>query len=758
MKKYLIMLLSLLPLLVWGSQRTKTVTLSYNTYDFLLSQNGGKTSISSNVHRLLFGESEQEPALPMIPVNVLIGFNEEMVDFEASMSSDTTWSNIEMAACARPLPTNTRIPLRSGQPDFTATYNALVEAGETHEMDGYRFITFYVSPFIYTSQNSTLTLNRSIEIEVTLSTPENGGMGVPTILPEPGAVMREAVQMMCENPEDMGICYGIGAFDGSNAGNGGSLNQNENIYETQQPVEYIIVTSPMMKAAFQPLAEWKTRKGVKTKILTTDSIYAQYSGSSPQVKIKNALHDYYRGTHTGLKYVLLGGAPSIVPRQKCLVYRKHDDVVTDTATTPCDLFYASMKTIEWDSDHSDRYDTLDVQVSIDPDLFVTRIPVYSSAQAKVFIDRLLEYERNPNLEGWKNDILLAGTKMHYYYPNGMSDAQHNGEDLYALHINGKWNSDRVRLYDTYTDFPDGADYDFTRDHLQLELAKGYTFAHIETHGWYDFMQMEAGSNYNFNFSSNLQNSGYTNILTTACNTNAFDMDNCLSKGFICNANSGILSYYGSSREGYNPTSSELHGTFFDKLLADPFHCFGKAAILAKQGSRPGSTERWLEMAINPIGDPEMPIYLTRPQKLPPFTYSYTDTTLTINDDGNVWNVCVTSADDNGASYCVRKNTYVNHQVTFKFPPRPCFVCVMRPGYLPYTTLLDETAYVQNETLTDGAVITADRVFTGHHVTDQKAPGDAVFESGEYVIRGKNGVTLDRGTIIKKGAQVSVNPK
>ena len=69
-------------------------------------------------------------------------------------------------------------------------------------------------------------------------------------------------------------------------------------------IDYLLITNGDLSAGFEPLLEWKTRKGLKTAMITVDEISENYEGASIQLKIKQCLFDYY--TNHGLKWVLLG--------------------------------------------------------------------------------------------------------------------------------------------------------------------------------------------------------------------------------------------------------------------------------------------------------------------------------------------------------------------------------------------------------------------------------------------------------------------
>mgnify|MGYP000449506749 CR=1 FL=1 len=58
------------------------------------------------------------------------------------------------------------------------------------------------------------------------------------------------------------------------------------------PVKYLVITNEELKPAFQRLANWKTTKGVKSKVLTVEEISQRYSDPIMPMRIKRAIMEY----------------------------------------------------------------------------------------------------------------------------------------------------------------------------------------------------------------------------------------------------------------------------------------------------------------------------------------------------------------------------------------------------------------------------------------------------------------------------------
>jgi len=68
-------------------------------------------------------------------------------------------------------------------------------------------------------------------------------------------------------------------------------------------VEYLIITSSIFESQLEPLALWKSQKGLNAKIEIVSEIDYFYSGYDTEARIKACIEDYY--TNNGTKFVLL---------------------------------------------------------------------------------------------------------------------------------------------------------------------------------------------------------------------------------------------------------------------------------------------------------------------------------------------------------------------------------------------------------------------------------------------------------------------
>ena len=126
--------------------------------------------------------------------------------------------------------------------------------------------------------------------------------------------------------------------------------QSKSTNSTNGNIEYLIITSRALSSYFQQIAQWKKMKGISSKVMAIEDIETNYTGATIPHKIKSCLYDLYK--NNGLKYVLLGGDDTIVPKASCCVsaggYTEKE--------MPTDLFFACFGgNFDWDGNKNGIY-------------------------------------------------------------------------------------------------------------------------------------------------------------------------------------------------------------------------------------------------------------------------------------------------------------------------------------------------------------------------------------------------------------------
>lgn len=747
-----------------NADNIKIIDISFDEKDFKITRNEhGLLEISSTKYPISYGDDVTEPGLPLVGIKVAIPNGAVFQSLSMTGSKHILQSNVLVAA--NPLVFSTYVtppPSSSAIPDYeNKVYpSTTIKYVSTNTMDGYTMVCFLVSPFEYDATKGELRFYEQISMQINLV---NDKSALFISSPFIGKNAKDWVRQMVINPEDVEDPTPSEV----------SPKMMTSLSPTS-PVDYLIITSTSLLSSFDDLVAWKKTKGIRTEVISIDSIDHIYRDSTNwtiQLKIKKCLQDYKE--HRGLKYVLLGGDNTIVPVQYCYAEVMNTEDSLSITDMPSDLYYACFGgNFDWDGNGNGILGEVADNIDFSPSVFVSRLPIRTQEHVAAFLNKLICYEKNPLSKPWHDNILMAGVELGDSHVGTQSDAEAKADNLYNNYILPYWSGSRVKFFDTYTDFPGGLNYNLTASNLQTQLQKGYTFMEMGTHGIEHRWDMEDYSSYDSTYASHLLNEGFTIINTVACLTNAFDSscvnipDPCLSEAFIRNPNSGVVAYLGCSREGFTSTNDSLltnsysYEKYFYKNLfysSQKFRNYAEIVAIAKMQNinscGTDGEDRWVQLGLNPVGDPEMPIYTQTPIEFDSCIISYIDSGIVVSTGTDSCTICVMSAADNGASYYDVRN-YVSSAV-FPNIEGEVSVCITKHNYVPKIVIAGPVINIQNEIILGSRTYVADSVNIGKHVTDLKPIGNVVLEKETTRIRAKS-VKLMPGTLVKRGSQLKIN--
>lgn len=625
------------------------------------------------------------------------------------------------------------------------TQNICKVVGYSHLRTGKTKVNLIVFPFIYDEEQSLNLLTRiDLEIEGSISQLEG---------------LKKSQESKLTKYRSLLDAY----LKGSSTNGSRVLNSISSPFRPDaNQWDYVILTSNELFPAFLPLAEWKDLKGVPTIIIPVDDLIAA-AGDAPEEALKWMLMLAYEDYSA--KYALLGGDETIIPVKKCYgsVTGNGGESNSDI---PSDMFYGCFGgAFNWDGNNNGISGELGDNIDLTPNLYVTRVPVSTRADVDAFVSKILKYEQNPEIN---HTMLMCGRALNSSSTVSPSDADQKGTNLLTNHISKLWNGKVSRLYDTSSSFAGNADYAFNVGNFMNEFEKGHSFLDIITAGGYYYWGLEK-STYLFTNIQNQKNVGSTFIISTSDNCSAFDMstavtgiDQPICEAIMRNPNNGVIGFLGSSRKTWEfVDSSELgpnlqyNAWFYNQLFSNTNEekNYGKVVALAKNALASASYQgygpyRWLQFAINPIGDPETPVFISKPKV---FSNAYFKRLQ--NEKIHVYSgvpsstLCVKSLEDNGKSeYTILKGIsgYGNFDMY-----RETSLCFTKPGYIPYQFLIYN---FQNQILKDRKV-RGDLVRMGSN-TLPKLDKRIVKFQGDVTISSPC-VEILAGTEIPKGAKLTV---
>jgi len=581
-KKNLIYLL-LIPFILYAEIINKTLTFSQDQL-FMYQANGFDVPQLAN-----YGSISEvgKPLLPEAVFNILVLPTATVTKIEVvSAKKIELPGQYKIHPVQMPRPVSSDEPIKLVAPDENVYQSSnpypgqLTDFNYTGTKSGYRICGFAVYPLQYVPAIGKLIIYTQMVLKITYEEAKMTELQITTSQKE---LFSRDVRALVINPED------VENFSPSLR----ALDPND--------LDYVIITGNSFVSNFQPLADWRTKKGFKTEIKSVDWITANYTGRDTQEKIRNFIIDYF--TNHGIKYVLLAGDNGIVPGRRVRV-----DVGGSIGNIPSDLYYSDLQW-SWDSDHDNIFgelgtDTMDVF----SDVYVGRASIDNASQVTTFINKINTYEKNPNTSYLKKAL----------FPSVMlwSSSGYHGRvanRIIASITPSGWQDDSI--IDPSNTQP-----------MYNAINNGYAFCHVGAHGDdYGFYTEYGQAIYNTTVASAQSNSDKLLIMNSiACISGNFEASDCLAEACMNNANGGTVAAMMNSREGWGTPpslgpSEQLDIRFYDMFFSFDSIELGVSFARSKDyyayQAQTQSIWEWCLFELNLFGDPEMPMWSDVPQTM-----------------------------------------------------------------------------------------------------------------------------------------------
>jgi len=445
------------------------------------------------------------------------------------------------------------------------------------------------------------------------------------------------------------------------------------------PFDHVIITGTGHAAWYADLIEWHNQKGLRDTVVTTDWIYANYSGSTDQEKIRSFIID--ANTEWGTIYFLLGGENETVPFE----YRDY----YAGESTPSDQYYS-----DFDDDWTNE-------------VFVGRVTAETGFEIQTFVFKVLKYEKDPPRSDYiLNALLIAGDE-------GSEDLK----DIIDAYIPLRF--DVIKSYQP----PNNCDTVFSC------LNRGQ---HLVNHaGLADPACLYVGLDCSICWSDvdSLTNDDKMSIVVSAGPyANQMDFEDCIAEHFVThNPFQAGIAFTGNTRSAWtfpgqpDALSGKLDKEWWVSLFSRDKHNLGQTLVEAKhQFSHTASLEKHCEWTFNLLGEPEMPIWTDEPDS---FAVICSDRL----PKGRVCPVLVhvgdsTTHDPVDSAYaCLWKGNevyltgYTDAGGNVTFDPTPStegimYLTVTRHNYIPYQQEIEILPCVCGDANGDGVVNISDIVY------------------------------------------------
>ena len=380
--------------------------------------------------------------------------------------------------------------------------------------------------------------------------------------------------------------------------------------------EYLIIADDDLAEAFEPLAEWKTQKGIPTVIVEMSYITGAYTGVDDAQKLRFFLHDIYQDSPP--TYILLAGDTPGVPHRNC--YATAEGYEGDPSS---DLYYQDMNDTApgvdaWNINGNSVWGELEGVDNLDyhPDYVLGRASVESVAEAGIFVNKVLTWEDTPDTDDWYTSM---GFTTSVLWSSPYCPGCAGKENVDSLYTPEGWSV--TKLYD------DTGTQSYTA--TMAMLNRGMQLVNHAGHGSEGSVSIGTGGSLGtstFMGLTNISQNGRPTIWNTiACLSGSFDTGTCLAESWIRSPGGGgfcIMNTrygWGEPAEPGGQWSDLVDQEFFANFFVDEMYNLGVAFMMAKDdfiALVPTDTHYdWIAKSNTLFGDPELPMYTCVPGEL-----------------------------------------------------------------------------------------------------------------------------------------------
>jgi len=380
--------------------------------------------------------------------------------------------------------------------------------------------------------------------------------------------------------------------------------------------EYLIIADDDLAMSFEPLAEWKTWKGIPARIVNISYITGVYAGVDDAQKLRNFLFDIYQDSPP--TYILLAGDTPGIPHRNC--YATAEGYEDNPSS---DIYYQDMNDTApgidaWDLDGDGIWGELNGNDNMDyhPDYILGRASVETVAEADIFVSKVLAWENSPDTADWYTSM---GFTTSVLWSSPYCPGSAGKENVDTLYTPSYWTI--TKLYESAGTQSYAATMAMLNTGMQLVNHAG--------HGSESFVSIGPGGALaisDFMGLTNVSVNGRPSIWNTmACLSGSFDTGTCLAEAWIRSPGGGgfcIMNTrygWGEPAEPGGQWSDLVDQEFFAKFFTEDMYQLGVAYMMAKDEFIPlipsDTHYDWIAKSNTLFGDPELPMYTVVPAEI-----------------------------------------------------------------------------------------------------------------------------------------------
>jgi len=514
-----------------------------------------------------------DPSLPGSGYSMVIPQGMELEDVRVEVLSSVELPGAYRISPVIPLPLSETIPtvLPHSSNYLNGTFPASsIQNIQTGSKTGFNIASFCFVPFSWNPGDGTLRVVTEAVLSPVLR--ENTNSHSLCLTDYQIRTASRALESVVSNPEM------LAAYAPASSGSRGA--------------PWVVIADETQQEALQPLIDLRAATH-GSAFVSTEWIYANYSGRDTQEQIRNYLKDAFE--NQGLVYALIVGDFGETTRLSGL------NIGGTLLEGVTDLYFSDLDG-SWDGDGDSNFGELNDGIDYYSDIYIGRFSTDVLSRLATMVGKTVAYETTAPPGEWQTTALLAGAGLWVDDPPGYwgsfvcDSIDTRIPDTWTVH----------KLYEDYTSHPDN----------QIELYnQGVAYSSLNGHGnsggvyWFYQPSTEIVTTGNY---YEMSNSGMPVVFhSMACHPGHLQDVACIAERLMFWPQGGAIAVMFNSHYGFGTPpafgpSEWLELYFAQVLFQDEQYELGVAHAVSKDEFKANvsiSMQRWVLQENNFLGDP-----------------------------------------------------------------------------------------------------------------------------------------------------------
>ncbi len=559
---------------------------------------------------------EGKPFLPALPADLLLPQGTETENVEVvSLKFSEVIRDVKIKPASRPFPISKGAPEDYVAPRDEDVYNApgpyparIISENSTQFLAGHPVASFLIHPVAYFPLKNQVKILQEISVRVTCK-PSGKASAASRFLKNDHSIQRR-LQGIIDNQDFL---------------NTYSYPDNRDYPE----YDILLITNNDLLPYFQEYIEFKTSTGFLVKTMTTEDIYASFSGIDDQEKIRNCIIDSY--TNDGVMAVILGGdsdpnnpPENVIPHRGLYASPYNEDNI------PADMYYACLDG-NWNN-NGNSYWGEPGEEDLFAEIMIGRIAADDATEIEHMTHKLIMYQNEPVVDDIEKALMVGESLDGSTWGGDSKDEVANGSSNHGSVTAGL--SDNFTVSELYE-----RDMSWNKNNVfdQFNNTGVNLLNHLGHSNVTYNMKMSNSDLTTDNITNNGISRGYVVGYSQGCYNGSMDSRN--SSGWYVNTDcfaekittleTAEVATIANSRYGwYSPGTTAGPSQFFDREFFDAI--FGEDLTMIGEANGDSKEDnsaiilsndyyRWCAYELNLFGDPTMDIWTATPT---PVTASY----------------------------------------------------------------------------------------------------------------------------------------